>query len=277
MRSIPTSLLARKSLVVLLFLLMLGVYSIREAESYQFGIIGASKTGCGGGCHSQSRSASTVVTIATGSPQIVAGQTYNFTIVVKNANGIQRGAGCDISVDGGAKLSTTDAGLQFSNNDLTHLGTRVFGAGDSALWTFNYTAPSKAGTYHIYAAGNAVNLNGRNDNGDLWNTTIHMVTVVQNSSVASGLESTSDFSVSPNPSTGRFVIYAPQLAAPWTIARPATIEIVDNAGRIVFELSGVQLNPSYTLDLRMLASGTYFLWVRPENAQPFERMISIER
>jgi hypothetical protein len=271
-RSIVTSVLARKSLLVLLFLLVFGVYSIREAESSEFGIIGVSKTGCGGsGCHSPSRTASTVVTIATQSPQIVAGQTYDFTIVVKNANGIQKAAGCDISVDGGAKLSTSGTGLQAANGELTHTQPRTFGSGDSALWTFKYTAPTKAGTDHIYAGGNAVNLNGTNDNGDLWNTTVYTVTVVQNSSVASDLQSTSGLRVSPNPSSGRFTIDAPQVSG------PAAIEVVDNAGRIVFERTEVQFNPSYSLDLQSLASGTYFLWVRPRNAQPFERMISIEK
>ena len=250
---------------------------MHEAVSSSTGEIGASKTGCGsgGGCHSLSKSASTVVTISSTTPEIVAGKTYIFSLSVKNSNGIQQAAGCDISIDNGtngAKLAVNGAGsgLQFAASELTHTSPRVF-TGDSAVWTFKYTAPKNPGTAHIYAAGNAVNLNGINDFGDLWNTTVSTLTIVSAASVTSNPESTPDISVSPNPSSGRFTISPTQLEG------PATIEVVDGAGREVFEQQKVELRTDYSVDLRSLPSGTYLLWVRPQGGQPFERKIVIEK
>ena len=277
MRLFIPSAIVRKGILLFFVFLVIGGYAVHEAVSSSTGEIGASKTGCGsgGGCHSLSKSASTVVTISSTTPEIVAGKTYIFSLSVKNSNGIQQAAGCDISIDNGtngAKLAVNGAGsgLQFAASELTHTSPRVF-TGDSAVWTFKYTAPKNPGTAHIYAAGNAVNLNGINDFGDLWNTTVSTLTIVSAASVTSNPESTPDISVSPNPSSGRFTISPTQLEG------PATIEVVDGAGREVFEQQKVELRTDYSVDLRSLPSGTYLLWVRPQGGQPFERKIVIEK
>jgi hypothetical protein len=82
-----------------------------------------------------------------------------------------------MSVDGGTlAVSGTGSGLFLSRKELTHNTPRKF-TGDSVVWTFKWTAPATAGTYHIYAAGNAVNGNGTDDSGDLWNVTTYTITV----------------------------------------------------------------------------------------------------
>ena len=167
---------ARKGIFVLAPFLILGIYALHEADANSGGVIGQSKAGCGGfGCHATQSSSATIVRIETDSAQINPGKTYVFRIVVANPS--ERAAGCDISVDNNGKLATSGSGLQLFNKELTHTQPRVF-TGDSAVWTFKYTAPSTAGVAHIYAAGNAVNLNGTNDAGDHWNTVTYTVNIV---------------------------------------------------------------------------------------------------
>jgi hypothetical protein len=51
---------------------------------------------------------------------------------------------------------------------VTHTSPHTISSG-SASFIFSWTAPNAAGVYYIQAAGNAVNSNGTNDAGDLWN------------------------------------------------------------------------------------------------------------
>ncbi|HWF43136.1 MAG TPA: choice-of-anchor V domain-containing protein [Candidatus Kapabacteria bacterium] len=268
--------LVRKGFFVTIIFLLIGGYAVHRAVSHTTGEFGVSKTGCGGGgCHSSSRTASTIVTIATDSSEIIAGQTYVFSIMVKNANGIQKAAGCDISTDGSAKLAVNGAnsGLQYyaSHNELAHYTPRSFGNGDSTVWTFKYTAPTTAGTYHIYAAGNAVNYNSQADNGDLWNTTSYVVTVASAAVATGPSDNNSAWSIAPNPARDHVAISAPS-----EVDR-ADLEVVDAAGRAVLLQNDAPLSSAYTLDLHSLSSGTYFLWVRPHSGEAFVRQFVIRK
>jgi Secretion system C-terminal sorting domain len=162
----------RKSIFVLLPLLVLGAYAVHQADSEPGGITGYSKIGCSS-CHGP-RSTATVVKISTAATQIIAGGTYVFQFSVSNPS--EFAAGCDISVDNGAVLGLngTNSGLWIPSQtgELTHTEPLTF-TGDSAVWTFTYTAPLTAGTDHIYAAGNAVD-----NDGGLSNVTTYAVTVV---------------------------------------------------------------------------------------------------
>ncbi len=167
----------RKGILLIIPLVLLGSYALHEAIASSGGIVGQSKAGCGGyGCHG-TKSTATVISIYTDSSQIVAGKTYLFHLSVSNPS--EAAAGCDISIDNAAKLSTYgySSGLQYFVGELTHTSPRIF-TGDSAVWLFNYTAPAKAGLAHIYVAGNAVNDNGTNDAGDHWNTAVETVNVI---------------------------------------------------------------------------------------------------
>jgi hypothetical protein len=271
MHLIPRILLRKGFFLVIIFLIV-GCYAVHRAESYQYGVVFVSTSGCSGPqCHSPSRSASTVVTIATQAPQIIAGQTYNFTFSVKNTNGLQKAGGCDISVNGGAKLSTSDAGLQVSNNELTHLSPRIFGISDSCVWTFKYKAPTTAGTYYISAAGNAVNHNGQADNGDLWNTTSYVVTVASAAVATGPSDNNSAWSIAPNPARDHVAISAPS-----EVDR-VDLEVVDAAGLAVLQQNDAPLSSAYTLDVHTLSSGTYFLWVHPHDGEAFVRQFVIRK
>jgi hypothetical protein len=74
----------RKGLFLILPLALIVGYSINKAMGTSTGVVGQSTIGCGGGsCHG-SQSAATVVKIYTSAAQILAGQTYVFTISVAN-------------------------------------------------------------------------------------------------------------------------------------------------------------------------------------------------
>jgi len=173
-------------------------------------------------------------------------------------------------VDIGAKLSTNDPNLWVppSTNELTHNYPLSF-EGDSAVWIFQYTAPTKLGVTHIYAAGNAVNLNDTADNGDLWNKTVYTLTVVSAASVVSETSTGHDMAVVPNPSSGRFTL---RLGAS---AGLTGIEVTDVAGHVVFN-KDIQISSAMPLDLTELANGTYFLHARPHVGEAFVRRIVIQ-
>lgn len=159
-------------MLAVLPLLLLGAYAVHEAAGEPGGIVGYSKIGCSG-CHGP-RSSTTVVTISTAATEIVAGGTYVFQFSVSNPS--EFAAGCDISVDDSALLGLdgSNSGLWIPSgyNELTHTEPLTF-TGDSAVWTFTYTAPHTAGIAHIYAAGNAVDYDG-----GLSNVTTYVVNVI---------------------------------------------------------------------------------------------------
>lgn len=161
------------AILVITAFTLLATYSVQKATSYSYGVAGLSRSGCGG-CHGGSSSA-TVVKIWTDASQIVVGKTYDFHLSVANPS--EAGAGCDFSADNSAVLATSDPGLQlYKTSEITHNAPQSF-SGDSAVWTFQYT-PKKTGTSHIYAAGNAVNLNRGADGGDRYNLATYTMTVV---------------------------------------------------------------------------------------------------
>ncbi len=250
---------------VVLPLLLLGTYSVHEVAANSAGIIGQSKVGCGGGgCHG-SKSSATVISLTTTATQIVTGQSYIFRLSVANPS--EAGAGCDISVDNGAKLGTSGTGLFAFNNELTHNGPRTF-TGDSAVWNFKYTAPTKAGTAHIYVAGNAVNLNGTNDLGDHWNTLVYTVNVVSPAAVDQPANTVSVV-VSPNPARGVFQISATGMSG------SATAQLMDAAGRVILTKQ-IDLSQSSSIDASTLTRGSYFVMIQPEQGERIVRKVVLQ-
>ncbi len=262
----------RKSVLLILPLLLVASYAVHDATGYSYGITGRSKIGCGGGgCHG-AQSPNTVISISSASTQLVAGQTYVFRISVANPN--EKAAGCDISVDNGAKLDTIGrtSGLwsDYGSTDLTHTMPQYFGSTDSATWTFKYIAPSKVGTAHIYAAGNAVNGDYAADAQDHWNLAVDTLTIAA-AGVAPGAISSTDLRLFPNPSTtGRLTLVSSGLAG------VASVAISDPTGKIVLRES-LRLGGDSPLDLSALPNGIYFLSIRATDGQSFMRRIVIDR
>jgi hypothetical protein len=263
----------RKALFLVLPLGLVGIYAVHEASGSSTGVAGYSRTGCSGGsCHG-ARSAATVIHISTTAPQIVAGKTYVFSISVANPS--ELAAGCDITTSSGATLSLNgpNSGLQVTTPyypDLTHTGPNQFGAADSAVWTFKYTAPQKVGTAYIYAACNAVNLNGHADAGDHWNTIIDTLKVVSASEVETDDQFASGISISPNPTPGVVMMRAMGLSG------AADIQVTDAAGRIVHRES-VILGAETPLDLSALQNGSYFVAIRTGTGETFTKRIVIDK
>jgi hypothetical protein len=170
--------MSRLSLTLITAFVILGAYCIDHSLASRTGITGQSKIGCGQSCHGFSASSNTKVTIWSDSSQLTIGQTYVFHITVANSLATQVAGGCDISCDASAKLALNGSGtgLKLSGSELTH-STPKAKVGDSITWSFKFT-PSKAGSIKIYAAGNAVNGNGREESGDQWNTTVYTVAAV---------------------------------------------------------------------------------------------------
>jgi hypothetical protein len=172
-----TRVLHSKSIWTIAILGLFSAFAVRYALSDPNGITGVSKTGCfRSGCHhSSTASSSTTVRVSTTATTIEPGKQYDFRIVIHHPT--NRKGGCDISVDGGTlAVSGTGSGLSLRTRELTQTTPKSF-TGDSVVWNFKWTAPTTVGTYHIYAAGNAVNGNGTDDSGDQWNVTTAAVTV----------------------------------------------------------------------------------------------------
>jgi len=270
MKLLPVFRRTRIGVLLTLPLLLLGSYAIHEAGASSGGVYKDSQSGCGGyGCHGL-KSSATVISISTSSNSIQAGQTYIFRLSV--ANSTEAAAGCDISVDSGAKLAVDSTGLYLSyGGELTHRTPRYFGYTDSAVWLFKYKAPSKPGVAHIYVAGNAVNGNGTNDAGDHWNLAVDTLTVVAAASVTPKANPPVDVRIFPNPSTTGHLTLATS-----GISGPAQVTVSDAAGRIVLGES-MMLGTESPLDLSALPNGTYFVSLRTKDGPSFVRSIVIAR
>ena len=138
--------------------------------SLSTGIGGQSTAGCT--CHSPSPSGATFVAL-TGTPAggYVNGQTYSLTLTV--TNGMQIAAGFNMAVNVGTFSTSGTGTVVLGTQEMTHTAPKMMSSG-TATWTLNWTAPATGNVQAIFdVAGNAVNLNGGNDIGDLWN----MITV----------------------------------------------------------------------------------------------------
>jgi hypothetical protein len=148
-----------------------------SASARDDGIIGLSVSGCDG-CHSGG--AAPTVTIS-GPGSVTVGDTAAFTLSVMGGAGVT--CGLDVSATLGA-LSTSDAGTQLLNGEITHLTPRAFASG-TCSYVFDWTAPDVAGspTAVLRGAGNATNGNG-NTGGDQASTTSLAVSVTGGASVS---------------------------------------------------------------------------------------------
>jgi hypothetical protein len=93
--------------------------------------------------------------------------------------------------------------------EIVHSFPKLATTGDTISWAFLYRAPDVPGTDTVYATGNAVNLSGDPDSGDIWNFADELlVRVVQNPNsiwnpvlAASGFELKGNYPNPFNPST----------------------------------------------------------------------------
>ena len=134
-----------------------GALAPATALANSSGKTGQSTAGCGS-CHGSS-STDTTVTFSSPVTEVDAGDTITVTFTVENSG--QSSYGMNVSATSGT--FTAGTGTQVSGGEVTHDGAQ-----SSDEFTFDWTAPSTAGTATFSGAGNAVNDNGGNS-GDEWN------------------------------------------------------------------------------------------------------------
>jgi hypothetical protein len=172
------ALIATGSSLVLASLTIVGTYAVMETNAHQDGITGQTQKTTNAGCYCHCSSAQSTTTVmlscSSGSSPLTTSPntTYDFTITVANSG--ESDAGCDISNYLGGGL-TPGTGLQKNlspqDSELTHTSPKSFDGNGFCTWSFTYTSSSTAEWDTIYATGNAVNGDGR-DNGDCtdkWN------------------------------------------------------------------------------------------------------------
>lgn len=137
------------------------------------GITGRSLLGCGD-CHGGAQSAATAVNllpIGTTTVAMTPGETRTFQIAVAHASAPSAGINISIKNSGGSNAGTFTAGsgLRLVSGELTHSSPQLLsGNPRQVVFSFSWTAPTAPGAYTLRAAGNAVNGNGSDDNGDNW-------------------------------------------------------------------------------------------------------------
>ena len=276
----------RKSLFVILPLALLAGYSVHDALShYTGGVLVAGYAlpgiGCGAGvgCHDPFPDTTTVIHLSVPA-QIIAGNTYTLQVSVSNPDPLDSSAGFDIDIDTPATFDTipgmntiltfspfTQAGNLWS---ISHSVPQQF-KGDSAVWSFQYTARPTAGIDTLYLAGNAVdNDSATADSQDHWNQIVAYINVQAASSVAPA-PSINSFQAYPNPATNAIFVNDgnPSDAGSYTLT--------DAAGRVVLNGNQIPLDGKHSIDVSRIAAGAYMLNVRSRNGQSFSRSIVIQR
>jgi Secretion system C-terminal sorting domain len=275
----------RKAFFLFLPLALLAGYSVHNAFSHYTGVdvpgdaeLGSCALGNPPPCHGATPSSSTLLHLFTPA-QIFAGQTYRFQISVLNSDPMDIAAGFDVDVDTPAMLDTiagmntfqtTPAQSLSTEFSITHSMPQTF-KGDSAVWSFLYTAPDSAGIYPIYLAGNAVDGDSATpDTSDHWNVAVQNITVLSSDGVAP-TSSPSALQIYPNPASNELFIND------GILADEGSYTLTDPAGRVVLFGHQIPLGGNHSIDVSTLSAGAYILSVQPRNGQSFSRSIVIQR
>lgn len=230
------------------------------AYSYSSGIsLQTNKPGSGQGCtcHSPNANSATSVTIV-GPDKFEAGGTYDLIVTVSNPN--KAAGGVDIAVSKGT-LAPKDSKLLQRGTELTHKSPSGFINGKTS-WAFKYTAPTGVASDTIYAASNAVNLNG-GDSGDQWNFAPKFVVNIETSGVEETAIAQSSLTLLSNPAQGAALLIVSQEKI-----TQGRIALFDSRGALLRELPTqifAQGNTEVRLDLNGLAAGEYFARMYCEN------------
>ena len=104
-------------------------------------------------------------TVTLSGPTLVqAGRTYTYELLIEG--GQQDHGGLTVSATGGQFADTTgDTRVDGDLDELTHQRPKPAGSQGEVLFSFDWTAPSAAGSYTMYGAGNSVN-NDDDEDGD---------------------------------------------------------------------------------------------------------------
>jgi hypothetical protein len=131
--------------IVIVLLMSVFVSVILAHSSYTGYTLKTSSTGCS--CHGTANSSVSV--FLTGPSQVTAGATATYQVIITGGSGSQ--VSVDIAASSGT-LSAYDSALKLSGTELITNGTKTYSSG-SYTYSFNYTAPSSAGSQTLYATG----------------------------------------------------------------------------------------------------------------------------
>jgi hypothetical protein len=111
----------------------------------------------------------------TGPSELGVGATGMYHFEVQSMAAKQRAAGFNVAASDGTLGVLPGQDEQLIGSELTHMMPQA-NVNMVAGWDFTWTAPSAAGTYTLFGAGNSVNLNGL-PTGDRASATTFMVMV----------------------------------------------------------------------------------------------------
>ena len=111
----------------------------------------------------------------SGPTELAVGATGTYHFEVESMAAKQKAAGFNVAASDGTLAVVPDQDEQLIGNELTHTMPQD-NVNMVAGWDFTWTAPSAAGTYTLFGAGNSVNLNGL-PTGDRASATTFMVMV----------------------------------------------------------------------------------------------------
>jgi len=285
----------KKIITTLSLLLVTLVSTSAFMYKYSSGIAGYTgapgETSCANpGCHSGGTSTSSAITI-TATPsftngEYVPGTTYTISVVANAAGFTHYGFGCEILDDFSTSVGTmqtiSGAGVKLLNagsrRNAVHSTPKTANSG-TATFNFKWVAPDEGGgNITIYAAANAVNLNGVMS-GDFPIAPVNLVVAEGAAPVNTAIRSNEkttryDVSVYPSPANG-FTTLSYFLNASQTIA----VELIDISGKTVKELVNEKQDTGdheHLLNLESVPAGVYFIKLSADNQKVAQKLITVQ-
>jgi hypothetical protein len=230
-------------------------------------------------CHGGGAAGTTVSISATPSftnNEFDPGTTYTITITVGHPSLSSFGFDCEVLTTGNVNagtISTGGSGVQFGTfagkKNATHTTPKA-GTG-SASWTFKWVPPA-TGNATIFAAGNAVNLNG-NTNGDFSTTSNLVLSNIMTSIEKNTREEISQIRLFPNPANDITTLCYHLLSE-----QKITIELIDLNGKSIKTfIDNVQVPGAHNniIDLKGISKGVYFIKTSSDGEKVSQKLISI--
>ena len=147
------------------------------------GVSGQTGTTCTK-CHAEGATKPTVEFM--GPATVTPGSVNNYSFVLRGGPAVRGGLDVTVS-DAAALLNVLDGSLKKSGNELVHTAAKNFETGSSELrFDFSVTAPSAAGSFTLYGAGNSVNGDGRTSGDGVAATTLAVTVTPGGSSPDAG-------------------------------------------------------------------------------------------
>jgi Secretion system C-terminal sorting domain len=265
--------IASREVAGIIFIIIITVSILLFANST--GISGTTKknNNLGCWCHGTSPTVSVSVNII-GPDTLAPGATGNYELTISGGPLVR--AGTDIAASSGT-LKPVSSDLHLLSGDLTHSSPKAPSNG-MVTFQFKYTAPSSAGTQTLYANGNSVNGDGKDNSQDKWNFAPNKTVVITNATgIAGGNNLVKNFTLEqnyPNP-------FNPSTVIGYQIPMGSyvTLKIYDALGREIAELVNDRESAgTYKVNFNgsRLPSGIYFYTLTSGNYKSTKKMLLLK-